>query len=746
MSEWAIAGQWAATTPRGNWSNITYRQVLEPGSILITATKVRLTFQASNVGPLAIGACFIGNSVAGGAKPSFAVNPTRVTFGGSNSAVVPTGGTIVSDEIDFAYNPADGKTFVASWHLPTPTTPEANASRNSVGRAGLTGVNAFYITGNFAGANASEVNASNFNEDPTFDVVSVTKIEFFTGDTKVSTDFNFNYKVETTSERTDVSKYTVYGIAKIADELQVSRFSVYPILRRPGHGDIAKFSLYAITTTNVLADFAFDYSVLGEVLADFTFNYKIAEVLRDFTFDYLIAAPPMEADFDFDYAIKWVIANRTFDYRIDGNDISQDFAFNYRILGAIFADFTFDYWIDYDPPVPFQVDYRFDYKITRTGLPLVLVPEVPVGEVWSYRSGVAKSRDGTEQRAALRSEPTITLKYTYVLDNEERRALYRQILEYIPSEFIAPLYAYATRTLADMLAGNNIVYCDPTRTDIRDGDTIAILSSDDVNFAMGEVVSVGTDTVTILDGVPFDLPAGSWIMPTRRTSLSDGAGISMVSMSGSSEMSLMGNDRRAVVRPDATPNLMAMFDGLPYLDKRPLANDDVPEEFAANVARVTDAADVRPTWFQTWKMPLIEGERSYLFKRPADMDYWREFADRTKGQRGSFLTPTYRPDLVPVSVAGALLTVEGTAFASWSLHDTYSRLRFEAADGVSVRKVVSAVRSGSNTVITLNTPLSAAPISRISFINRVRLATDEIEFSHGETESIVTVKLRTVNE
>ncbi len=82
--------------------------------------------------------------------------------------------------------------------------------------------------------------------------------------------------------------------------------------------------------------------------------------------------------------------------------------------------------------------------------------------------------------------------------------------------------------------------------------------------------------------------------------------------------------------------------------------------------------------------------------------------------------------------------------------ETYKRLQFETTSGVVWRKVLSVVQNLDGTAtLTLNTPLGATPeevdISKVSFLNLVRLASDIVTLTHGKIRTDIELSTRTVD-
>src|SRR5690606_375641 len=64
-------------------------------------------------------------------------------------------------------------------------------------------------------------------------------------------------------------------------------------------------------------------------------------------------------------------------------------------------------------------------------LPGVVVPEVPVSEVWDYKTVINEAIGSREQRAMLRASPRQRLSFDVVVGNdEERRAVFQMLFAY----------------------------------------------------------------------------------------------------------------------------------------------------------------------------------------------------------------------------------------------------------------------------------------------------------------------------
>lgn len=85
----------------GAWDNWTIRQHIDAAQIATSGGRIRITLAAEPGNVMGLTDVFIGHAAGAGDPYDYDGNQVRVTFSGSNSAAVPAGGTLVSDEIEF---------------------------------------------------------------------------------------------------------------------------------------------------------------------------------------------------------------------------------------------------------------------------------------------------------------------------------------------------------------------------------------------------------------------------------------------------------------------------------------------------------------------------------------------------------------------------------------------------------------------------------------------------------------------
>lgn len=434
-------------------------------------------------------------------------------------------------------------------------------------------------------------------------------------------------------------------------------------------------------------------------------------------------------------------------------ELGRDLVSSYNI--AIFADIAVDLVSDFgvNPLGSIFIDFVSSYAVTSQTLTenvFMLLPETPVSERWVFDTAVTVARDGSEQRAALRENPRVGIEYDFViLDDNEYRTMMELIFSRAKPGFILPMYAHAANTLSNVAAGGTTLFYTTALTDIRLGDYVFYMTPQGDQGAAGIAVFVGAGSLILAEPLPFDLPAGSWIMPALDTLLDDGNGLSMSAVAGSAALSFVARDNaRPVRRPGQASGLVPTFDSLPLLDQRHSADTPIPDLFIASPEIIDEASDAPTVSLPTMVTPRVGGVRQYRFDRRTGLDYWREFAYLTQGQRAPFLINSYRKDLTPLTgyPAGATLHVAGKDYRTKFANDEYRRVQIETTAGTSNHVVTAVAADGANTNLTLATPYVGDDILRVSYLRKVRLTTDTITFSHAQLHSVISFSVRGVTE
>lgn len=387
------------------------------------------------------------------------------------------------------------------------------------------------------------------------------------------------------------------------------------------------------------------------------------------------------------------------------------------------------------------------------------LPERQVVERLAWLTSVVTADNGSvEQRMALRMQPRRNVEMSLLLPDEaSRRAEYRRLHDAPAGRVRVPLYQYATMLTQAVSAGATKIFFDPTRTDLRDDEYVLVYrpsTDESFVFRVTTVVADGADTAVPLAQA---LRVTDFIVPTLEGFLDNGLGPSMGPIVGELGLGFTVSETRPSFPRPGSAAVIATFDGLNVLDRRPLADSAVGERFDRHPTVLdveTGMYDERVSWLHAF----VAGSRRFTVQRlltPGEMDYWRDFLHAVRGMREPFLAPTFREDFALAAIpssSSVTIDVFTTNYSTvYFVRDTYKRLRLEAPNGdVLYRKVTSVlVLSGTTQRLTLDVALpgtsSWASGFKVGYLNRVRLAADTVSLTHEAALTTVELALRTTD-
>lgn len=385
-----------------------------------------------------------------------------------------------------------------------------------------------------------------------------------------------------------------------------------------------------------------------------------------------------------------------------------------------------------------------------------IAPDVPVVETWEYLTEVLTSYDGREQRVCHRVTPRVRMTLNVrALDMADRVRQYELFVKNLRVQSVLPLFQYGADVQATTVPGGSRLYFDPVVTNIQVGQPLVAIRESTGQKLVGTVTIVHADGATIGSSATTTVD-GSWtVYPGLYCIIADKSGLTFDSVAGSMKVSVSSYSEPDVRRAGA-PSQVQFLDGLPILDRAPLAGDnDEGFQFRREVldfetgARDINSADT---------MVRVTGTRNFRVDRvlsATDMDYWREFLDLTKGAWKPFLLSTNLPDMtlaVPLVQNGSSMRIT-QGYAPSQLHGSraYEHIEFEFNGGlISRHTILSSTRQSDGSAIVTFTPaLPDSPLyvtpSRVSYLLKVR-GSDTVSFSHSHIRSTVTLEVITTDE
>ena len=425
------------------------------------------------------------------------------------------------------------------------------------------------------------------------------------------------------------------------------------------------------------------------------------------------------------------------------------------------------------PTGPSQIvgtlDFQFDFPVDPTILSLEVTgdrivmflfpPERPMTERLQFLTDVMGHVDGTEQRIAMRKNPRQSLEMVILLeDGPERQRFDFVMFDRQALAFGLPMWHEPMALTTAAAIDDTTINVDTTDfTDLRIGGQAVILDNDGFTFDALVIASFTSTSITFDSGITHAYVTGSRVYPLRTA-------IAQQTMAGSRKPRNL-QEMRVTMRVQDNDSDLAdtsafnTFDGdspdppKVFLDDENLmSGDSIPassERRLFGVDNDTGLFDHKSIWAVSKRLShkgFFMGTRQRLFEV-------RQLLHALRGRQVSFYLPTFYRDITPVATLanGAVIGVIENVGYDRFVRERRPNIFIQVVlnDGtIFTREIVGSDPIDENTeqiTIDVGWPQTIEPsdIERISFIEKVRMGSDDLAIIHqragGEARVIFPV-------
>lgn len=368
------------------------------------------------------------------------------------------------------------------------------------------------------------------------------------------------------------------------------------------------------------------------------------------------------------------------------------------------------------------------------------VPEDEVTEVWNWRTAITTSWDSTEQRIRLMPGPIRAADFKYILVEEEDVVEWQDKLHAsVLNSMAVPYYQYMATIKFDAIAGEDAVQFDTEAAQIKAGDDVMLLNILDrsIKPMFRTMYAVDPDYGGIVTPDLDHSIDNGWIICPVYDSYVRLPQYNMKTVTGDFTLSAEVIDRTRALSRDGVTDLREYFDGLLIVRRKTLA--EVTHRYEAELEDFASSFGARLR-VSSWSHPRLE--RAVRFFVPnkgasVELDRWMQYFDELAGAHRPFYISSGLRDLdlfEPYSNGDNFIKVVGSRYSDDYEDDpVYQQFSILFSDNV-VREYVmvsSSTQIDGNDLITLNTDLpDDLTIIKISYLYRVRLATDQVTVKH----------------
>ena len=371
----------------------------------------------------------------------------------------------------------------------------------------------------------------------------------------------------------------------------------------------------------------------------------------------------------------------------------------------------------------------------------------PVDQTLTWTADVHKARDGSERRRSLDDRPRMSFRYRYLLDDEQQRQFEAMLRNDTDQSWKVPLWHKPFLTTGAATAGGTTVAGAFTNNNIQ--SRVYIADPDDLlGGEFADVASVTSGLLTISGTWANDYPTGSRVFPVIMAMIHPDASWTRPNAGmAQAQLVLIASEMWPTGGAGATVNT---YQSEPILDRQPIVRADVNEKADRGVKILDGGALIAAV---TGKA-AADMERSHLFRAPAEdpdeLRWWEAFLDTVRGPWKRFWCSTWRPDLELLEQPGA----GATSIEVLTCPDFYTRwyqggivdLQLETSQGVIQRRITSVTDDGATQILALDSalPLGSLEVTKVSFLELMRMADGAAHFSHESTISTVALSFVTV--
>lgn len=429
---------------------------------------------------------------------------------------------------------------------------------------------------------------------------------------------------------------------------------------------------------------------------------------------------------------------------------------------------TLEVTSDGPPTINGTLDFAFGtdvFMLPVTGNRIVMfpfVPDLPLRERLRFLTEIFEHKDGTEQRVALREFPRQEFSFPVLREEGEELTRFEILMfDWQARVFGLPVWTERARLAADIAVNDTVITVDSTAyADFRVGG-LAIVHRSEVEFEALEIAAIGSSTITFATPFGAAFPAGSLVMPIRTALASPSVrGVRWRRNLARRELSfrVLDNDVASSF-PDASPWVVndaeSAVNGEIFLSGLNAVGGTLSESVDRRV-QVFDNGTGKFSVGSTTPYNTRGSAFRFVPKSRAELWKVRRLLHALRGRQVSFFVPTGFRDLTVTqdwNNGTGSITIKNVGFNQFARQrNRFAVVRIELTDGTVLVPTItgSSVVSASEEIIavSLNAPrnIVASEFSRVEFLERVRLSSDDVTIDHvdGTSQTVVEFGVRSV--
>lgn len=379
-----------------------------------------------------------------------------------------------------------------------------------------------------------------------------------------------------------------------------------------------------------------------------------------------------------------------------------------------------------------------------------LVPNWASGlkETYEYKTEIFTSRDGTEQRRALRSTPRRRLRYESLVTDDNLRRMEGLLARKQADLLYGVDYVRGVRSTSAMPAGANTLSVRSIPAWMTPGTRVAV--SLRRNVRLFTVAAVSGLSVTFAEPSPIAFSAGARVSRTVVGYVDTSLPTTRVTGTVATVSTSFEPDPATEAVDEGSLDPTTWFDGREIFMHRPNWLRSPTITYSHDVETV-DYGRGRVRRYTPVTFGTELKQATYLKKTAGEADGIRRFFARMKGRRGEFYLPTWSDDMHIVANVSAMSTqirVRGADIFSDYAADTGRRsILLTMRDGSHLAlRLTGITQSGGDSILHLESghpfDIEVAEVRQMSWMLLSRFASDALTVewvTDGVAQAVISI-------
>lgn len=363
----------------------------------------------------------------------------------------------------------------------------------------------------------------------------------------------------------------------------------------------------------------------------------------------------------------------------------------------------------------------------------------------SFLTDIATSRNGTEQRRALRDVPRLSMSYSANISGQDLIEAKHELRFAQNQPHAVPDYSRFVASTGSSGAGNTSLTVASPPAWMAIGQLAFLCSATASELVL--IDGVSGSTISLAGALANAWPSGSIIRPVIHGLLEGSIRASRLTRAAH-RLSINVDAYPGGEPPEAEGTATDTFNGYEVFTGEQDFAGATGISYIWPVEQV-DFGIGRTAQFRPIEQHQQIIEAAFNSRTRAEAVSIEQFWLRQKGRRGTFYRPTCEKDMVlAANASGLTIDIEGTRLADdygagyWDSPYTDTAIELVLRNGTRLRRLINAVSlAGSNSRLSLDSSTTAAvaDVARISWMPLCRFANDDL-ITRWEAPTVATIQ------